>query len=566
MRALRTRAFVRPAVLVSLMTGLVAGGIPLGASAGAAPVSNYKKVEVGMASAGARLTTSGSTVRQDLKGARQPQKPTRAAAIRAAGKTPSAADSSTRHSTGPLLRAFNGVSSRDSEVTNFGAKFEPPDQGLCAGNGFVLEPVNSAYTIYHQDGRPIAGPFNVNDLFGRGGLKFTSDPRCYYDKTTKTWFAVILFIGDNSDNSALDIAVNPSGDPTNASWKLYHIDTTNAGGPGCPCFGDQPRLGIDRFNLYVTTDEFSINGPEFNGTQLYAFAKRDLVRGSDAVHFVHFQGITSDGSLVTAPQPAITTGRADAEYLLGQMDPDNTGDNRLVVWALTNQAAVQSGGTPTLSSLIIQSEAYAIPPHAIQPNGVLPLDSGDDRMQQTQFIGNSLWGELTTAVTLPSDPAPRAGAAWFKVRPQVAHGVLTAATMVQQGYVTRAHRDIIYPALQANASGSAAMVFTMTGADLYPSASYATLDPGEVAFGRPQVGLAGTGNYFRRPTGFQSNRWGDYSWAQLDPDGRSVWMATEYIPPRGSQTTTGFRNWGTAVLQVRLSGDNQGGDQGGGQG
>src|SRR5882724_1797138 len=32
---------------------------------------------------------------------------------------------------------FDGTSSRDSGATNFGQQFEPPDQGLCAGNGFV---------------------------------------------------------------------------------------------------------------------------------------------------------------------------------------------------------------------------------------------------------------------------------------------------------------------------------------------------------------------------------------------------------------------------------------------
>jgi len=42
------------------------------------------------------------------------------------------------------LSNFNGTSSRDSQFTNYNLEFEPPDQGLCANNGFVLEPVNSA--------------------------------------------------------------------------------------------------------------------------------------------------------------------------------------------------------------------------------------------------------------------------------------------------------------------------------------------------------------------------------------------------------------------------------------
>src|SRR6185312_2303427 len=176
---------------------------------------------------------------------------------------------------------FNGVSSRDSAATNFGLEFEPPDQGLCVGNGFVVEMVNSAYTVYDEAGHALAGPFNVNGPYGEGLTEFTSDPRCYYDAADHAWFAIILAIGKGEESSSLDIAVNASGDPRTV-WTDYKIDTTDTpkhGGHGkeCPCFGDQPKLGIDASNLYVTTDEFSILGPQFNGDQLYAFALKDLV-------------------------------------------------------------------------------------------------------------------------------------------------------------------------------------------------------------------------------------------------------------------------------------------------
>jgi hypothetical protein len=69
---------------------------------------------------------------------------------------------------GKLLRNFNGVGSLDSANTNFGLEFEPPDQGLCVGNGFVVEPVNSAFTIYRTNGSVVAGPFNVNLLYDEG--------------------------------------------------------------------------------------------------------------------------------------------------------------------------------------------------------------------------------------------------------------------------------------------------------------------------------------------------------------------------------------------------------------
>ena len=270
-------------------------------------------------------------------------------------------------STPGLLENFNGVSSRDSAKTNFGAEFEPPDQGLCEGNGFVIEPVNSAYTIYRTNGSTVAGPFNVNKLFDEGFKQFTSDPRCFFDKTTNTWFASILFIsgGGVGTKSHEDIAVNASGNPT-TPWTVYRIDTTDNGGPGCPCFGDQPRLGIDQDNLYISTDEFSILGTQFNETQLYAISKSDLVSQARSIHFVHFSNLSIGGAIAFGVQPAISFGSPPAEYFLNSLDPFGTFDNRLGVWAMTNRQAVSKGDIPTVAKKNVsvdQSGASGCYPH-----------------------------------------------------------------------------------------------------------------------------------------------------------------------------------------------------------
>ena len=83
-------------------------------------------------------------------GARRLPRPALAAAPVTAA--PLAAASGLSAAAAPLLANFNGTSSRDSAVTNFNQQFEPPDQGLCAGNGFVADMVNSAYTIYKPNG------------------------------------------------------------------------------------------------------------------------------------------------------------------------------------------------------------------------------------------------------------------------------------------------------------------------------------------------------------------------------------------------------------------------------
>ncbi len=450
---------------------------------------------------------------------------------------------------GGLAANFNGVSSLDSQVTNFGATFEPPDQGLCVGNGFVVEMVNSAFRIYDLHGTTLAGPTNVNAPFHEDFAAFTSDPRCHYDAATNTWFASILFINDPGTASSEDIAFNTSGDPR-TDWSVFRIDTSDAGArasSGCPCFGDQPRLGIDAANLYISTDEFSILGPQFNGGQLYAVSKSDLVNHSSNVHFVHYANLSIGGALALAIEPALTFGPAPAEYFLSALDPTTTGDNRVGVWALTNVERVTEGGTPRLSSVVINTESYASPPQAEQKGSTSLLDSGDDRMQQAQFINGEVWGELDTQLTPAGDSAPRAGAAWFRIRPEIVGTKIQGATVTGQGYVAAAGRYVLYPALQADAQGHAAMVFTVTGPAMFPGAAYATMAQDGSGFGDPIVAAKGSGPYVASP-----QRWGDYSWAVLDQPTDSVWMATEYMPPKSSQTTNGHRPWGTRVISVPL--------------
>lgn len=88
--------------------------------------------------------------------------------------------------------------------------------------------------------------------------------------------------------SRTDIAVNASGDPT-TPWTVYHLEATDdrtRGTPvhaGCPCFGDQRLLGIDRENIYICTNEFPLVGPGANGAQIYAVSKRDLISGAAKV-------------------------------------------------------------------------------------------------------------------------------------------------------------------------------------------------------------------------------------------------------------------------------------------
>jgi hypothetical protein len=233
--------------------------------------------------------------------------------------------------------------------------------------------------------------------------------------------------------------------------------------------------------------------------------------------------------------------------MLGALDPTGTGDHHISVWAVTNRNQVALGGTPTLSSIVINSQRYAVPPKAPQKGATSVLDTGDDRMQDTQFTGGTVWGELTTAVKPAGDSRVRAGGAWFQVKPTLGATGITGASIVRQGYIASKGQYEFYPSVQPDAAGNAAVVFTLSSTNRFASAAYALLKAGGSNFGGPIVAAAGTGPYDP-----QATRWGDYSFAVPDSGSDAAWLSTEYIPPKSSQTTNGRRNWGTRVFKVPL--------------
>jgi len=478
------------------------------------------------------------------------------------GNTPSTAGLNT-NKPGSLLHNFTGVSVVDSSNVN-GFDVEPPDQGLCVGNGYVVEPVNLALTIFRANGTVVTGPVSLPAFFGEPPA-FTppdnnvqGDVRCYFDKATNTFFATQLFLTTTLTNnvSHFDVAVNSSGNPT-TPWTVYRFDTTNLTDPGCPCLGDQPLFGIDQNNIYISTNEFSILGPEFNGAQIYAISKSQLIALSSTVNFVHFGNLGIGGTIAASVEPAITVDKtAPAEYFLNSLDPFATFDNRVGVWALTNGKVVSSGGIPNLSNTVITSEAYGFPPNAETPvgfnSGLNSQTSGfiqtdDDRMLQVQFIKGQLWSSLTTALTIQGETGVRSGAAWFQIHPSLNGNIIGKSTVTKQGYVASTGNYLLYPAVAAQPNGSVAMVMTLTGLNTFPSAVYSVLQAGGKAFGAIQIAASGV----TADTGFTAvggpGRWGDYSAAVIDPNGSGIWLATEYIPGAGNT----FANWGTRVFEVQ---------------
>ena len=481
-----------------------------------------------------------------------------------------AARASSRVGTFPkVLASFDGVDAVQNQAAS-GFNSEPPDEGLAAGQGKVVNFVNVTGRIYRQDGTPLTQPFYLNPFFHETADAQTSDPRVYYDADTGRWIASLLGYTLNSDGSAVteshvDLAFSDSSDPTGA-WHVYRIPASDPGHAGCPCLADYPILGVSKANVYLSTNEFTGDLNDFNGAQLYAISKSQLASGAASPNVVQFENLAAGGSLGYHVQPANTPGNSPAEYLMSSLDPNGTFDNRLAVWAVTNENAVTTGaGLPALSVRVIQSQGYSPPPAAQTPPGRCTgtacgsggspttgiVEANDDAMQEVQNHAGLLVGALGTGVTIAGDSGPRSGAAWFVVRPALSGAQVASSTkVVRQGYVSHQGEYLLFPHVNMTANGSMAMVAGLGSPSTYLSSAYSVAKPGQ-GFGAVHVLAAGTGpdNGFTGTKAFGGQgRWGDYSNGEWIPGTNQVWLATQYIPNTG----TGYANWGQSIFGLKL--------------
>jgi len=318
-----------------------------------------------------------------------------------------------------VIGTFDGLNFYQQRYARGGNQFsiDPPDQGLCVGNGYAIEVVNDVVNVFNASGESVLPdntatnivsgfPRNVNHAIdlnsfygypaainrttGVFGPELT-DPSCLYDAQTGRFFMVVLTLdslanGTLTGKNHLDIAVSQTSNPT-GPWQIYKVPVQNDGTDGTPnhhcpggaCLGDYPHIGADAYGFYMTTNEFAFFANGFTGAQIYALSKAQLAAGASTVTMTQF-----DTSVTTGPQnfpgftvwPAQSPGTSSFEldnggteyFLSSDAVFSVTGTSTEVVqWTLTNTSSLVTGPLGvSLKSKAITVTQYAVPPNATQ--------------------------------------------------------------------------------------------------------------------------------------------------------------------------------------------------------
>src|SRR5690242_6970093 len=219
------------------------------------------------------------------------------------------------------VKGLNAVDSAE-HTTNIFNNVEPPDQGLCAGNGFVVETNNiGEILIFNTALQRKSAPISFDTIMGLTGKNWSSggDPSCIYDPASpesKGGAFTGCFAG--VANQCLEgIAVTDGNNPFGPYHVYFSHADYNPAEPGYPSLlNDFAKISVTRDAFLMFYDEFPLlpsslpgfGGGIFNGAQEFAFSKSALERGLPVRVNRH-------------PNPAVTVARVNMGLI---RTPDGT--------------------------------------------------------------------------------------------------------------------------------------------------------------------------------------------------------------------------------------------------
>jgi len=205
------------------------------------------------------------------------------------------------------VKGLNAVDSATAPTNVLGQDIEPADQGLCAGNGYVIEDNNvGEILIFNTALKRVSAVIPLDDIMGLTNRGWSSggDIMCLYDAANGGHWFFTQFVSASSEASggtfsgcfagvpntcyegiAVSVGPNPYG-----PYNVYFLNANyNPAEPGYPTLlNDFTKIGVTRDAFLLFYDEFpliantGLGGGNFNGAQQYAFDKLALEFGAPA--------------------------------------------------------------------------------------------------------------------------------------------------------------------------------------------------------------------------------------------------------------------------------------------
>ncbi|HXU30482.1 MAG TPA: hypothetical protein VN851_07900 [Thermoanaerobaculia bacterium] len=430
-----------------------------------------------------------------------------------------------------------------------GGQKTPPDVGVARSTDRVLEAVNAALRLFDTNGT-IRVTKTTASFFGLPESPGVFDPKAFYDRNSQRFFLVVLESITNGDPQRLFLAVSRNPNPTGldaAQWCRYSMEARTDITTANKTFADYPSVGVGRDVVMVTTNQFVVAPPNqsLGYPILRLFAKASLTNNatgscpslpaSSIFRPLALASFSTANAQTLQPVQHYTlpsaTGGTSGYLISGKASPSKG----YRVWRVRDGATA----APRLEfTEVLGLRMYTKAPNATQPAGIA-LDTGDTRILQAAGVGDSIWAVQTTGCQISTGNNEACFRVLrFNASPTTSGFLAPIAEQATAGL--SADNFLWMPSIAATNSGRIGLALHMASAALPHGAGWLTKISGTSAFSSLNVLRAGTCS--RGGSGFRS---GDFSGAQADPDGTSLWLAGENFGTVGTSC-----NWQTGIIKV----------------
>ncbi len=442
-----------------------------------------------------------------------------------------------------LLSYWTGVDMDIDASLNGGVAAIPPDPSGAIGTTHSVAIVNRSIEVQAKGGELIPVRASLNSFFG-SGKAFMFDPKVLWDRHSQRFFVVALE-SDKASTSAIWLAVSPTGDPRNlGSWNKYRFDAVD-NIFGSDCWADYPGFAADRDAIYITANMFAFGGG-YKDSRLWIVNKANLINGTltQTRYAPPNRGFTMQPAQTYSELP---TGAGT--FIVTWGGNQHSGGNQLDLIRVANPLGAPTFTTHTLDTGSINAGA---PPDAPQAGSTALIDTGDNRIMNAVWHNGQLYAANT--VTPPSGPdAGQATAHWYRIDTTN----LNKPVLADQGNIggedLAAALRTYYPAVTVDGYGNMAVGFSASNATNTPvGAFYTTRRAGHPSgYTEPINFLRGGDDLYNVVDSLGRNRWGDYTGAGLDPDGRTFYFYNEYAATRTQRWPNG--RWATSHGTTRYA-------------
>jgi hypothetical protein len=432
----------------------------------------------------------------------------------------------------PARQDFMGSTMTNrSPLLNFDGQTSPsypPDCNGTAGPNHFMQTINTVYAIYNKSGVLVAGPTNLNLLFGSvpGANRNDGDPIILYDEQADRWVVTEFSIPMSGPNYIL-FAVSTTNDPT-GTWHQYSFQVAS--------MPDYPKFSVWKDGYYMGDNNTS-------GNDIYVFEREKMLIGAaaQAVGFNNaWRPSSVDGFMCVPPidndgtyAPTGTPG-----MFIAFNDDAFGGTDQVWLYELT------VNWTTTASSTFVRTQQIDVQPfnssfgnnwNNIEQKGTSQRVDGIPQvvMNVPQYRNFGSHQTIVCCHTVNIDGVRHAGIRWYELRKTSSNWEVR-----QQGTYAPDLHSRWMGSICMNGSNEIGLGYNISSTSVYPGILFCGQSAGENANATGILDITEDTIQVGANSQTGINRWGDYAQISVDPtDDKTFWFTTQYIGSGGSRKT-----------------------------